>query len=280
MTESKEEQKVLDARSRVDDINKLYGEMMGDTPSFSCLLQGIRGTGKTRMVGTGRLPILVDVFDPKGTVIFHTDPVLNKLRLEGKIILRPWWGASYQNPAIYERWVKTWQEDCKSGFLSLFGTYAMDSGTTWIEAQADYIRYKKGRGDNLQVQDYNPMYNFIMDFVKVTSSQGCDLIYIAHLVPERNELTGGVVAELDTYSRLRSKLPKLFSEKYVMVKEKSPGDPKHVLLTHSTGVYEASSQLKAGNPEIKAKEEPDIKKLLKKAGLPSEDKDMSWLTTK
>lgn len=276
---------VLKVNKQIDEIDQMYKEMMGDSTAISILLMGIFGSGKTRCACTGRLPILVDVFDPKGTVIFHTDPYLNKLRIEGKIKLRPFWGENSQSPTEYKRWERQWQEDCKSGFLELFGTYVVDSGTTWLEAMANYISKTKGRTydlagrkitGNLEIQDYIPMYNVLMDAIKMTSSHACDFIYTAHLLTVEDEVTGKVTGVMDTYKRLKSKIPKLFAEKYVMNKRETSGGPVHELLIHSTGKFEASSQLMASG-KMNDIEEPDLKKLLEKAGLPTEDKPIPWI---
>ena len=278
---------ILEVTKQIEEIEQQYKEMMGDSTAISILLMGIFGSGKTRCACTGRLPILVDIFDPKGSVIFHTDPYLNKLREEKKIILRPFWAENSQNPTEYMRWEKQWMADCKSGFLSLFGTYVIDTGTTWIEAMGNYISKTQGGKrnynlggrvltGNLEIQDYIPMYNMILDAIKMTSSHGCDFIYNAHLLTVEDEITGRVIAVLDTYKRLKSKIPKLFSEKYVICKKEASGSPVHELLLHSTGKFEASSQLmaKGGIDDIV---EPDLKALLKDAGLPVEDKPIPWV---
>ena len=279
-------QEPLQVQKTIDEIQAMYNSMMGDQIAFSCLLMGVFGSGKTLTACTGRLPILIDMFDPKGSIVLHADPHLKELVKQKKIIVRPFWKEDSQKPSEYSRWEKQWKSDCESGFLSLFGTYILDSGTTWIEALANYISKTKGGKrnydlggknitGNLEIQDYIPMYNMIMDMVKLTSSHGCDFIYTAHLLTIEDEVTGSITAVLDTYKKLRSKLPKLFSEKYVIAKTPAPGGAKHELLLHSTGKYEASSQLMASG-KLDAKEEPNIKKLLEKAGLPTADKPISW----
>jgi hypothetical protein len=60
-----------------------------------------------------------------------------------------------------------------------------------------------------------------------------------------------------------------------MDKKKTSSGPIHELLLHSTGKYEASSQLMASG-KLGDIEEPDLKKLLEKAGLPTEDKPINW----
>lgn len=286
----------LEAQKRIEQIRAEYIASTGENTSFSALIKGVEGSGKTRLAATGRLPILVDLFDPKGYVLYHSDPILKQLMEEKKIIVRFFTKEDSKNPTEYKRWETQWMQDVKSGFLKLFGTYVLDSGTSWMEAMANYIIRKKGGKrlyqiepgvnltGNLEIQDYQPIYNLVMDMIKMSSAQGCDFIYLAHLVRvpvmERTltgelQETGRTITEMDIYNRLKSKVPKLFSEKYCMIKKPSREGVKHILLLESTGEYEASSQLKASG-KLNAEEEPDLKKLLTKAGLPAEDKPLIW----
>lgn len=267
----------LEVKKKIEDIHQLYQELMGEGKSaLSALVTGIQGVGKSSFACTGRLPILIDVFDPKGTLFIHVNPTLRQLYEERQIIIRPFWAENSEHPTEFSRWIKQWQEDCASGFLSMFGTYVIDSGTTMVEAMANYYRMKKGRGDNLQVQDYIPLYNTVMDIVKISNSQACDFIYIGHLLTVQDEVTGEVKAELDTFSRLRSKIPKLFTEKYVMIKKKTPKGVEHVILLTSTGRYEASSQLASSGLLENEISPPNLKTLLEIVGLPTTDKELQW----
>ena len=259
----------------VQQYQDTYNQLMGTEVNFSALVMGLFGVGKSTFLGTGRLPILIDSFDPRGTIVFHTDPFLNDLRESKKIIIRPYWDEVSDKPKMYAAWEKQWLDDCKSGFIGKFGTYAIDSGTTQLEAMTNYIRVKKGRGDNIQIQDYLVIYNMIRDVIKISSSQGADFFYTGHLVDDKNDLTGEITAVLDTYSRLKSRIPILFTEKYTLCEKQIPGGIQKILLTQSKGRFRASTQLGAkGIFEIE--EEPNIKKLLIKAGLPTEDKPIPW----
>ena len=264
---------ILEAKRMAEEYQRLYSELVGSRQSFSCLVMGLFGAGKTTFACTGRLPILVDTFDPNGTIIFQTDPFLRDLVQKGALVTRTFWNESTHSPTEYQKWEKIWQDDCKSGFIGRFGTYCIDSGTTQLEAITNYIAYKKGRGDNLQIQDYPIIYNIIRDIVKISSSQGADFIYTGHLVDARNDLTSEVMAELDTYQRLKSRLPLLFTEKYVIMEKQTSKGVEHILLTEPRGRFRASTQLGAKGI-FKAEEVPNIKELLKKAGMQSEDKPL------
>jgi len=275
----------LEAKKTVEEIQKIYKEMMGEQIAIAILLMGAPGSGKTTFSCTGRLPILVDCFDPKGSVLFHTNPVFKKLISEGKLLVRLYINEDSQNPTEYLKWEKQWRKDCETGFLKLFGTYVIDTGTTWIESMVNYVARQKGRlyklpgrkalTGNLEIQDYIPIYNMIMDTVKMSASHGCDFIYVAHLLPIVDDVLGKVMYVLDTYKGLRTKIPKLFSEKYVITKEQKGIALEHHLLLRATGKFEASSQLQSSG-KLHDREEPDLKKLLEKAGLPVEDKPLLW----
>jgi hypothetical protein len=143
----------LEVKKKIEEIEQMYKDMIGEQISFS-------------------------MFDPKGSIIFHTDPYLKQLIEEKKLIVRPFSAENSQRPTEYQRWEAQWTEDCKTNFLSLFGTYVIDSGTTWLEAMANYISRKKGGKrnyelagrtltGNLEIQDYIPMYNMVMDLIKI-----------------------------------------------------------------------------------------------------------------
>jgi hypothetical protein len=107
----------------------------------------------------------------------------------------------------------------------------------------------------------------------MSSAQECNFIATAHLVNQQDELTGEVIAELDTYKTLKSRVPILFTEKYVLqTKETSTGVERY-LLTQPKGRYRASTQL--GKDGIFDREEiPDLKLLMQKAGLDVSDKPL------
>ena len=261
----------LQANKKASELIKVYNSLIGEQTNFSALIMGLAGSGKTTLLTTGRLPLLVDHFDPRGTVVFRTDPTIRSLIEKGAIVVRPFWNERSTAPTEYARWEKQWMEDIKSGFLNSFGTYAIDSGTTHLEAMTNYICSKKGRGDNLQIQDYPVIYNMLRDIIKISSSQECDFLYTGHLVDVENLLTSEITAELDTYSKLKSRVPILFTEKYVMFEKAVPSGNKRLILTGKKGRFRASTQLGAKGI-FDLEEEPNIKALLKKAGLPITDK--------
>ena len=259
------------ATKRMEEIRDLYRDT-SKGENFSAIVTGEAGVGKTSLICTGRRPILIDSFDPRGTVaieVMYPDEVK-----KGTILIRPFWDESYKAPQQHGLWEDMWEDDIKSGFLSNFGTYAIDSVSTFLDALSWRVSKKKGRPDGtLAIQDYIPIYNTMKDVIKISAAQECDFILTGHLIIVRDDITGEVKSELDAYVGLRTKIPLLFTEKYVIyVKQTSSGN-KHILLTQGTSRYRASTQLGAGG-KFEAEEDPNIKALLEKAGRKTDDKPL------
>ncbi len=264
----------LDADKKAQELIDLYNSMIGAFTSPAFLIMGLPGTGKTKLTTTGRLPILIDMFDPKGMILFETHPELKEMRKNGSIIIRYFGNENSERPSEYLKWEKQFLQDCQSGFLSYFGSYVTDTGNNMIRAMSNQIVKTKGgkrlETRNLEIQDYIPLYNTVKDIIAAVCSQGCDYFYLAHTYEFKNELTGDIHVDIDTYERLRTQIKGCFSEKYHITRRKKPTGVEYQLLTTSAGLYEASTQLHGLDPI----EEPNIKKLFEKAGLSTKDKPL------
>lgn len=272
------DEEIVQAKKKWEEIQEMYGPKEGERPPFSLLLMGEWGVGKTQLIGTGRLPILIDSFDPNGVVVLYK--VYPELMKSGAIQVRKYWSEDFRTPTEFKKWEKQWEEDIKSGYIGLFGTYAIDSFTTWMECAVNNWLRKKNieRGkhmDNLAQGDYLGLYNITRTMVKLSSAQGADFILTAHLEAEQDGLTQEITYKLATYKGLKTAIPPLFSEKLALVKEAKAEGVKYKLLTNNKARYRASNQLGA-NGVWDLEEEPNIRNLLKKAGLPSGDKPLFW----
>ncbi len=76
---------------------------------------------------------------------------------------------------------------------------------------------------------------------------------------------------MHTYNKLKTIIPLLFTEKYTLIDTPKSGGVDHFLLTAPYKKYRSSTQL-GGDGKFKIKEEPNIKKLMLKAGLSVDDK--------
>jgi hypothetical protein len=254
-------------QKQIEEIRAVYAA--GQTSNFNALVMGEFSSGKSRLLTTGRLPVLVDSFDPRTAVVFSREIA------EGKVLLRDYSAETSDAPVMYNKWRAQWEEDLRSGFLGLFGTYSIDSGTNWVNALANQVAKSNSRRVGMLAQgDYPSMYATVRDVVNLTSAQPVDFVMTAHLMLDRDEITGQIIAELAVYKRLRAILPILFSERYIMLKEQGPNGLNYKLLTEDWNWYKAGSRLRNNNPLILAKEEPNIKAILAKAGLSTQDKPL------
>lgn len=239
--------------------------------TFSALLSGREGTGKTTALTTAPKPVLIDSFDPSGTVQIDTMIRQGKVKKD-EVITRIFWEEDSRRPKQYREWEKRHEDDIKTGLLKHVGTYCIDSGTTFLDALAMHVSNRKGRSEGqLAIQDYPVIYNIIGDIIKRSQVQGCHFIYTGHLELDKDEETGKMVATLSTFNKLKVRTPLLFSEKLVMYTKPSGDKTEFLFLTQPHGYYHASSQLGTGGVFDKF-EKPDFTHLLKKAGLATKSK--------
>lgn len=247
-----------------------YSQTSVDIQNFSALIMGIYGSGKTTFLTTGVKPILIDSFDPRGTIGIEL-ALENEIKA-GNLVIRKWWDETSSSPKVYKEWEKQWMKDVETGMLKHFGTYAIDSATTFIDALANQVAYQAGRKDRqLAIQDYPVIYNTLKNVIKMSAAQETNFLLTAHLVTTQDEITGEVLAELDTYKKLKSQIPLLFTEKYIIITKQTPKGVERVILTQPTGRYVASSQF-ALKGLLEPKEVADLKVIMKKAGLSTTDK--------
>jgi len=263
-----QDKKLEKAQKRAMDIRQMYQDD-NRAETLSILAMGLFGTGKTRLCASGRLPLLIDSFDPKGTIVL--EQVYKQEIKDGLILIRTFWSENSKRPTEYVKWEKQFEDDIRTGFLDNFGTYAIDSLSTLLDALSNRVSNIKGREDGtLAIQDYKIIYNTIKDIIKVASSQDCDFILTAHLADEVDEVTGRVMSQLSVYKGLKASIPILFTEKYVLMNKPGPGGVEHQLLTQDYKTFRASTQVGANT--FKQIEEPDLTTLRKKAGFPTEHK--------
>ena len=234
------------------------------------LLSGNVGSGKTTMACTGRRPILLDTFDPGG------EKSVQHLVKSGDVFVRDYSGDDISKPETFSRWEKDFEQDRASGFHDIFGTYVIDSLTTFVPACMNAIMAAARRKDTKrdpvipQIQDYLRVATALTNVATMLSRCKCDIVFTAHQVLDKDESTGAVLSTLNVFKSLKAGFPVMFDEKWVMDCHGTGTSTKYNLLTASRGRYEASTRIGANNV-FKPVEEPNLRELLKKAGYPYED---------
>jgi len=268
------------AYNYTNELKKVRDYYEGDPlqKRFSALVTGETNSGKTYLLKTARKPIHIDSFDPGGT-----KGLLAEIK-RGDIVADTQWEADDPfSPDKFAKWMKAIDIRFTIGYFENFGTYCLDSASTWGDAVMAYGLANKGRAGEVPQHrhDYMPQKIHMTNYIKKLMRLPCDFILTGHLRESRKVIhidsKSGIVREevnyrFHTTGQAVVTIPLLFDEIYVLTGDDGRGrDPKRKMLIDSLGTYIARSRLK-GNGKLDATEEPDIKKLLKKADLNWSDK--------
>lgn len=245
---------------------KKYYEESATKDTFNALVYGDMGTGKTRLFRTCRRPVFIHSFDPGGT-----KTVKDCIDEGWMFVDTRFEGEDPGNPKVYEMWLDEMKNLQRMDFFSSLGTYGLDSLTTWAQSIMGFVLKGKGRPGTFPWQeDYGPQMARIESHVKSLTSLPCDVLVTAHPDQAKDDRSGRMFIGPLVTGKLRTRLPILFDEIYAMITESKPGGTVYNVLTQNDGLYRCRTRL--GREGLYSKhEKPDIKYLLRKAGLPAED---------
>lgn len=255
-----------------EEFARLQEAYANDTrqQSFNLLLLGESGTGKTFIARTARKPVHIDSFDPGGT------KGLRKQIAAGEVIVDTRYeGEDPMAPSVYGEWKKNFLARVRMGYFNHIGTYMLDSSTTWSEAIMNQIlKEAKIPGEAPRfTKDYTPQKIEIRNRVRQMLDLPCDFILTGHLKIIEDQVTGQPTYRFLTTGQGAVIIPLLFDELWVMDPRKSPEGVAYRVLTKSTGTHVARSRL-ASDGLLAQYEDPDLKAMLKKVGLPANDKPL------
>jgi len=238
------------------------------TNTFNALICGEMGTGKTHLLKTARLPVLVHMFDPGGE---------NTLRDEiqaGKVVVEKFAPDNPHKPWAFDQWRRRFDELDRQNFFENFGTFALDSSTIWAETILNYFVAKRNPGGVPDGKlDYMPQKNEIRNWIDRILSLPCDVIVTGHLEATEDQVTGRVTYRYATTGKGSLMIPAKFDEVYVALADDSAKGVNYKLQTAGAGRYAARSRLAQGG-KLDQFEAPDLKALLKKVGYSTEDKPL------
>jgi len=270
----------LDIKATLDQLRTMYTDDIAQG-TFNALWLGEVGTGKTTLLKTCRFPILIHSFDPGGTKVLKTEIEAKKVIVDSR-----YEKEDANSPTAYALWESEFFKLRNGGLFDKIGTYCLDSFTTWFECLKNQINARKAvkskaaagyRGATsrsvgvMEQMDWQVAGNIVRDMSKLCTALPCDFIMTGHLLLEKEDVSGRMIAYFNSIPSLRVNVPLLFDEIYVLICQETSQGVERKLLTQPTGKYVARTRIGAGKFDLY--ETPNIKALLTKAGLPATDKE-------
>lgn len=203
------------------------------------LVYGQSGTGKTFSLRTARKPLFIDSFDPGGSV------VLADLIQKGEAIIR----TEFENedpkkPTAFARWDATLDGIEASGLMHKFGTYVLDSATTWGQAALNLVLQKAGRsGGTPQQNDWYPQMVLMEAGIRRIFQFPCDVIFICHNDTQKDEIVGKITRAPMLTGKSKTRIPLLFSEVYYSDVKRTSKGSEYIWQLQSDNTNQAKSRL-------------------------------------
>ena len=239
---------------------------------YRALIYGVSGTGKTYSLRTARAPVHVDSFDPNGTQSID-DVIRTKDNQKGYIYA----DTRYEledpmKPMAWNLYDKEMHRRYREGYFNHIGTYATDLTSMASAALNQVLAEANRRGGVPQQNDWYPQMVKLENALRFLMSLPCDVVVLAHVDQRKDEVIGKISYFPMITGKLVVRIPLLFSEIYVAQTKESADGLKYAWLTQAAGNYTARTRLGKGGKFSKY-EDPDFKRLLKKAGKNAEDKE-------
>jgi hypothetical protein len=238
----------LDLKDQLSKAKEAYGE---------------HGSGKTHLISTCPKPIVVDSFDPGGS------KTLRRMVQEGGIIVNFFEEDNPQQPSTYVKWAKSLQDRARAGYFTEVGTYAIDSFTML----GDYALNKHAKGSKPTQPQYQMQQIDLKNALALTRSLPCHFLATGHLIPKYDKEGEMQGFEFLAVGRQKTTIPLLFDEIYLMHCSGTGKALQRKLRIESTSMY--ATRTRIGGGILGATEEPNIREILKKCGMPWEDKEVS-----
>lgn len=220
-------------------IKRLRQQQVKVDENIRILIYGQSGTGKTYSLRTARKPLFIDSFDPGGSV------VLADLIAKGEAIVRTQFeNEDPKNPTAFAAWDSSLDKIEQSGVMEKFGTYVLDSATTWGQACLNTILAKAGRaGGTPQQNDWYPQMVLMEAGIRRIFKFPCDVIFICHSDIQKDEVIGKIVRSPMLTGKSKTRIPLLFSEVYYADAKLSSKGTEYIWQLQADNTNQAKSRL-------------------------------------
>lgn len=270
---------MLDISAEVAKLKQMYKEK-GGGKKFNAIVYGDKGSGKSTLFKTCRKPVFIDSFDTGGSTVLRDEIEKGTIVVDSR-----WETDDPKQPSVFKEWDKEFHRRKRDGFFDMFATYGVDSITTLSIAAMNAVLKERGRAGGVPSTGAGVDNDYVLQMLYLENSLAamfnlpCDLIVTAHPEADKDDTTGKIFVGPWITGKAKIRIPLLFDELYYAKAEATKDGVTYSLLTKLTSTFKASSRL-SNKGQLAMYEEPDIKKILRKCGLPDTDKPMSWLEGK
>lgn len=263
--------KFLKVQKRAASVRQKYTDSA--SPFVNILAYGDFGTGKSSLAATAVRPVFIDSFDPGGTKTAVLQPLIES----GDIIVENKWEQdSWKKPWAFREWEREMAERERDGFFDHIGTYMVDSITKWSDSMMYEILKVGSRktgprpGTTPEIQDYLTQQLTAVDWLDMLMGYRCNVLCTGHIGIDKDEITGATQTGMLLYGKLSMKVPLAFDEKYITRSKQGPSGIEYHLQTKNDGYWKAETRM--GGSNFATFEQPDIRKLMQKAGKNTDDR--------
>ena len=260
----------LEIKKHALEVRNSYAER-SQTGKVNILNIGRPGTGKTRLTIYAPKPVHIDSFDRGGTKTAELQPFINRQEI---IVDSSFEEDSWKDPRAFRNWEAKLEKRRNMGYFDCLGTYQLDSSTTFADSMMYAILQKGGdkRGSRIgqlpELQDYHMQQYTLVDYFNLLMDLPCHVIVTGHVTLIKDETTGKLETGILLAGKASDKVPLAFDEKYIS----RFYEGGYKLQTKADGKWHAETRV--GGLKFEQFEEPNLYKLLEKAGLDFADKPL------
>jgi hypothetical protein len=272
--EAKDIRPSLTCETSYASIEARYQEQL-KIEKVNFLIYGRTGTGKSHLLSTAPKPVLIHSFDPGGTKPLlrfkNKEKIQDGFRYVEYLIDTRFEIEDANSPTAYKLWESDVNALQEKGMFKNIGTYVIDSGTNWLQAQMNEILAQKKRGGEApELQDWNNQQLFACQALNILCNLPCNFILIGHIDTFKDEVDGRVHTSLFAAGKNKVKIPLGFDEVYVLNAKETPTGIQRELIARVSSKHDARTRIGEENPSLP----PDIRQILRNAGYPWQDKPL------
>lgn len=258
------------------NIGKDLLQAYQDDPSQSkvhCLIVGDKNVGKTSILKTAPKPVLIFSFDPGGTI------VLIKEKECGDIIVINCENDNVQNPVAYMKFQNEFNRLGNADFYNDIATVVIDPVTSFNDCAIWQVRKKEGKimpamdvmstdKTSMAYRDWDTMLSMYAMWARRFSALPCHTFWMGHILRDFDDVRKTHIIKLMITGQAKDRVMNLIPDLWFM-KISAKGE-RYLLMDYEDGCPAGTKIGSEGRFE--KHEKPDIKYLLKKAGLDYEDR--------